>query len=198
MLYPSMDPNERFRARRDTVRRRKRRRRAAVAAILLLVVLAVAGGMTLAGKSDAERLAEGWPGRRRRRGVAPGRHPATAAPGRGARRPRDRRARVTTRKGRGVRQAHEARPQHDRARHQGRGRRDRLQAVRCSSRAKDGRAPRLLQAARGCEARAPERRLPDRPRRRLPGPVPRQHTARPRNPSHRRLDLEDARTGSPG
>ncbi len=52
MLYPSMDPNERFRARRDTVRRRKRRRRAAVAAILLLVVLAVAGGMTLAGKSD--------------------------------------------------------------------------------------------------------------------------------------------------
>ncbi len=52
MLYPSMDPNERFRARRDTVRRRKRRRRAAIAAILLLVVLAVAGGMTLAGKSE--------------------------------------------------------------------------------------------------------------------------------------------------
>jgi hypothetical protein len=51
MLYPSMDPNERFRARRDAVRRRKRRRRAAVAAVLLLAVLALAGGMTLAGKS---------------------------------------------------------------------------------------------------------------------------------------------------
>ena len=52
MLYPSMDPNERFRARRDAIRRRKRRRRAGVAAILLLAVLALAGGMTLAGKSD--------------------------------------------------------------------------------------------------------------------------------------------------
>jgi hypothetical protein len=52
MLYPSLDPNERFRARRDAVRRRKRRRRAALAAILLLVVLALAGGMTLAGKSE--------------------------------------------------------------------------------------------------------------------------------------------------
>ena len=52
MLYPSLDPNERFRARRDAVRRRKRRRRAAVAALLLLVVLALAGGMTLAGKGQ--------------------------------------------------------------------------------------------------------------------------------------------------
>ena len=52
MLYPSLDPNERFRARRDAVRRRKRRRRAAVAALLLLVVLALAAGMTLAGKGE--------------------------------------------------------------------------------------------------------------------------------------------------
>ena len=52
MLYPSLDPNERFRARRDSVRRRKRRRRAAIAAMLLLAVLALAAGMTLAGKSD--------------------------------------------------------------------------------------------------------------------------------------------------
>jgi hypothetical protein len=52
MLYPSLDPNERFRARRDAVRRRKRRRRAAVAGILLLAVLALAAGMTLAGKGD--------------------------------------------------------------------------------------------------------------------------------------------------
>ncbi len=51
MLYPSLDPNERFRARRDAVRRRKRRRRAAVAGLLLLAVLALAAGMTLAGKS---------------------------------------------------------------------------------------------------------------------------------------------------
>jgi hypothetical protein len=51
MLYPSLDPNERFRARRDTVRRRRRRRRAAVAGVLLTCVLALAGGMTLAGKS---------------------------------------------------------------------------------------------------------------------------------------------------
>jgi len=50
MLYPSLDPNERFRSRRESVRRRKRRRRAAVAGILLLAVLALAGGMTLAGK----------------------------------------------------------------------------------------------------------------------------------------------------
>ncbi len=51
MLYPSLDPNERFRSRRDTARRRKRRRRAAVAGFLLLTVLALAGGMTLAGKN---------------------------------------------------------------------------------------------------------------------------------------------------
>jgi len=51
MLYPSLDPNERFRARRDSGRRRRRRRRAAVAGLLLLAVLALAGGMTLAGKN---------------------------------------------------------------------------------------------------------------------------------------------------
>ncbi len=50
MLYPSLDPNERFRGRREATRRRKRRRRAIVAGILLLMVLALAGGMTLAGK----------------------------------------------------------------------------------------------------------------------------------------------------
>jgi hypothetical protein len=57
MLYPSMDPNERFRARRGASRRRKRRRRAAVAAVLLIMVLALAGGMTLAGKTDQGRSA---------------------------------------------------------------------------------------------------------------------------------------------
>ncbi len=51
MLYPSMDPNERFRARRAQIRRRKRLRRAAVFAIVLAAVIALAAGMTLAGKS---------------------------------------------------------------------------------------------------------------------------------------------------
>lgn len=50
MLYPSMDPNERFRARRAQIRRRKRLRRAAVFALALAVVIAIAAGMTLAGK----------------------------------------------------------------------------------------------------------------------------------------------------
>jgi hypothetical protein len=59
MLYPSLDPNERFRARRDAVRRRKRRRRAAVAGVLLLAVLALAAGMTLAGKSDKTTSSSG-------------------------------------------------------------------------------------------------------------------------------------------
>lgn len=53
MLYPSMDPNERFRSRRAQVRRKKRRRRAALFAVLLLCVLALAGGMTLAGKGGS-------------------------------------------------------------------------------------------------------------------------------------------------
>ena len=52
MLYPSLDPNERFRARRDAGRRRRRRRRAGLVGILLLIVLALAGGMTLAGKGE--------------------------------------------------------------------------------------------------------------------------------------------------
>jgi hypothetical protein len=59
MLYPSLDPNERFRSRRDTARRRKRRRRAAVAGILLLTVLALAGGMTLAGKGGKASTGSG-------------------------------------------------------------------------------------------------------------------------------------------
>ncbi len=49
MLYGPMDPNERFRARRNQIRRTKRRRRAAVLALLLVVVIAVAMGATLIG-----------------------------------------------------------------------------------------------------------------------------------------------------
>jgi hypothetical protein len=51
MLYPSMDPNERFRARRDDARRKKRRRRAAAFGAALLAVLALAGGATLADRT---------------------------------------------------------------------------------------------------------------------------------------------------
>ncbi|HJU47395.1 MAG TPA: putative glycoside hydrolase [Gaiellaceae bacterium] len=58
MLYPSMDPNERFRSRRAQVRRKKRRRRAALFAVLLLGVLALAGGMTLAGKGGSSPKAK--------------------------------------------------------------------------------------------------------------------------------------------
>jgi hypothetical protein len=44
MLYPSMDPNERFRARRDQTRKRKRRRRATALGVVLLVVIALGAG----------------------------------------------------------------------------------------------------------------------------------------------------------
>ena len=53
MLYSAPDPNERFRSRREAIRGRKRRRRAAAAGLLLLTVLALAGGMTLAGKTES-------------------------------------------------------------------------------------------------------------------------------------------------
>jgi hypothetical protein len=49
MLYGPMDPNERFRARRNRIRRTKRRRRAVVLALLLAIVIAVAMGAQLIG-----------------------------------------------------------------------------------------------------------------------------------------------------
>lgn len=49
MLYGPMDPNERFRARRNRNRRTKRRRRAAVLALLLATVIAVAMGAQMIG-----------------------------------------------------------------------------------------------------------------------------------------------------
>jgi hypothetical protein len=58
MLYPSMEPNERFRARRNQARRRKRRNRAVALGAGLVAVLAVAGGMTLVGKGGGTRSAE--------------------------------------------------------------------------------------------------------------------------------------------
>ncbi|MFN8222838.1 MAG: putative glycoside hydrolase [Gaiellales bacterium] len=57
MLYPSLDPNERFRSRRDRMRRAKRRRRALAFGVLLLILLGLAGGMTLAGKGGDDAKA---------------------------------------------------------------------------------------------------------------------------------------------
>ena len=53
MLYGPMDPNERFRARRDQTRRRKRRRRAAVLALLLTAVIVVVMGARFVADSQA-------------------------------------------------------------------------------------------------------------------------------------------------
>ena len=77
MLYGPMDPNERFRARRDQTRRTKRRRRAAVLALLLLAVIAVVTGARFVSDSQAarRRAARRQPCRRPRRGT----QPATAA-----------------------------------------------------------------------------------------------------------------------
>ena len=47
MLYGSMDPNERFRARRDHTRRRKRRRRAALLGVPLLAAVVLGAGWQL-------------------------------------------------------------------------------------------------------------------------------------------------------
>ena len=54
MLYGPMDPNERFRARRDQTRRTKRRRRAAVLAFLLLAVIVVVMGARFVSDSQSK------------------------------------------------------------------------------------------------------------------------------------------------
>ncbi|CAN5175043.1 hypothetical protein BH20ACT13_BH20ACT13_20680 [soil metagenome] len=64
MLFPPIDPNERFRGRRAAVRRRKRRQRAALIGALLAVVAALGLGARLvgegtdAGPSEPEDAAE--------------------------------------------------------------------------------------------------------------------------------------------
>jgi hypothetical protein len=55
MLFPPIDPNERFRERRAAVRRRKRLRRAAFISVLLLGVVFLAGGAQLVGGADLDR-----------------------------------------------------------------------------------------------------------------------------------------------
>ena len=61
MLYGPMDPNERFRARRDQMRRTKRRRRAAVLALLLLVVIALVMGARFVSDSQVVTPRTGAP-----------------------------------------------------------------------------------------------------------------------------------------
>ncbi|MCS7007231.1 MAG: putative glycoside hydrolase [Thermoleophilia bacterium] len=62
MLYPPIDPNERFRARRAAARRRKRARRAVLAATLLAAVALVGVGAQLVGREPAgERRTEALP-----------------------------------------------------------------------------------------------------------------------------------------
>lgn len=61
MLYPSLDPNERFRDRRADVRRRKRRRRALLVGVVLLVLAGLVGGMTMARKSGEKRAVDSSP-----------------------------------------------------------------------------------------------------------------------------------------
>jgi hypothetical protein len=56
MLYGPMDPNERFRARRDQTRRTKRRRRAAVLALLLLAVIAIVMGARFVGENQSASM----------------------------------------------------------------------------------------------------------------------------------------------
>jgi hypothetical protein len=59
MLYPPIDPNERFRQRRESVRRRKRRRRAALIAALLVLVALFGLGAQLVGGQAPEAASQG-------------------------------------------------------------------------------------------------------------------------------------------
>ena len=52
MLFPPIDPNERFRERRATVRRRKRLRRAAAVATVLSAVLLLGMGAQFVGTDE--------------------------------------------------------------------------------------------------------------------------------------------------
>ena len=131
MLYPSMEPNERFRARRDQDTPPQAPSPGCGAwPSLGAAVLAVAAGMTLVGKG----------------GVARGRREASRRAGAGAGSPTATKPRPLPVEIRGVHVTgplaslpgkleeyvglHEAWAQHDRARPQGRGRRDRQLSVR--------------------------------------------------------------------
>jgi len=54
MLFPPIDPNERFRERRATIRRRKRLRRSAAVGVFLVVLAALGVGARFVGTSDGQ------------------------------------------------------------------------------------------------------------------------------------------------
>src|SRR5262245_66628104 len=57
MLFPPIDPNERFRERRATARRRKRLRRSAAVASFLFVLAALGVGARFVGASETQQPA---------------------------------------------------------------------------------------------------------------------------------------------
>ena len=146
MLYPSIDPNERFRARRDAVRRRKRRR-------ARRSPRRCCSSCSRSRRDDA---------RRQERAAARRRPPAASAADVGRRAPGRDAAAAAPVEVRGVHVTGalaslpgkldeyvaltKPRAEHDRARRQGRGRRDRVRAQRRPARAQDRRRARLLQA----------------------------------------------------
>ena len=185
MLFPPIDPNERFRERRAAVRRRKRLRRgAAVGSVLLAVLLLGMGAQFVGSESSAEPVTDlatlaATPDQR-----AP--HAADRAP-RGA---RDDGSRVPSREARRVPRARAATG---------------LTALELDVKDENGeigfitpsvplarldrRCARLLRRARRRAARARARRLPRRADRRLRGPGALPCAARPRDPAHGRLGL---------
>ena len=194
MLYGPMDPNERFRARRDQTRRTKRRRRAAVLAFLLLAVIAVVMGARFVSDNQSRSSRPAVkPASRPTAPVNGRRRQPQAASGRDPRRPRHGCARVAARQVPGVRRLQALRAQHDRARRQGRGWRDRVRARGRPAGAHGRSDASVLQPEGPRRAGPPERHLHDRPRRLLPGSEARAGTAGSRDPAPRRQRLDDER-----
>ena len=119
-VHRRVDPSERFRERRQRARRRKRLRRAGLAAALL----ALAAGVVL-GASFFTRGGDG-PGPGRREADDRGHEAEASRPERDPRRPPDDGPRVDRGQARRVPRAPGVRPQHARARRQGRERLGRL------------------------------------------------------------------------
>ena len=177
MLFPPIDPNERFRERRATSRRRKRlRRSAAVGTVLVHPRDARRGGSFrrngrddthIHGPRDACRRADERP---------------RDSAHRGARRPRDRRPRLAARQARRLLRSPARRPHGTGARREGRERRGRFRAVRRPPRQRGRRRPRLLRVARRHARGAAARHLPDRAHRDVRGPAALERTPGARDP----------------
>ena len=182
MLFPPIDPNERFRERRAAIRRRKRLRRSAAVGAFLVALALLGVGARFVGTDDGDTI-------RRRPGDAGGHAERRAedASDRASRRPRDDGSRLASGEARRVPRSRARRPHCGRARRQGRERRDRVRAVVGSARRVVGRGARLLRRSRRGAARARARRLPHRPHRDVRGPGSRTRTPGSRDPPVRRL-----------